>query len=175
MHNSRVMCAARLLAAVLALALAGCAGLPARSPSATAAASQGPLPPEPSGSVSADAALEVAFHAMSLLGTPYRLGGSTPQDGFDCSGLIRYVYLTTTGKSLPRTVLQLVRIGQRIELTQARAGDLVFFDTAGAYSHAGIFVGDARFVHAPSTGGAVRIERIDSPYWKKRFTAVVRP
>lgn len=125
--------------------------------------------------MSADAALEVAFHAMSLVGTPYRLGGNTPQDGFDCSGLIRYVYLATTGKSLPRTVVQLSRIGQRIDLSQARAGDLVFFDTAGAYSHAGIFVGNARFVHAPSTGGVVRIERIESPYWTRRFTAVVRP
>ena len=168
------MCTARLLVVSIALALAGCGGLPARVPSAGTNALPGSSALELPGALSDDAALEVAFHAMSLVGTPYRHGGNTPQDGFDCSGLIRYVYLTTVRRPLPRTVAQLSRIGQRVELSQARAGDLVFFDTAGAYSHAGIFVGNARFVHAPSTGGVVRIERIENPYWKRRVTAVVR-
>lgn len=113
---------------------------------------------------------EVVFHALQLVGTPYRYGGMSPEGGFDCSGLVLYVHQASGGPRLPRTVreqmampLPSVPEGQRV------AGDLVFFGQAGRPNHIGIYVGEGRFVHAPSTGGTVRLDRLDSPYWRSRY------
>jgi cell wall-associated NlpC family hydrolase len=121
-------------------------------------------------------AREVTMHAMTLVGTPYRWGGNTPSGGFDCSGLIVYVYLHSAQLGLPRTVAELQHAGEPIDRRSIRAGDLVFFGRRrGAATHAGIYVGDGRFVHAPSNGGRVGLSRMDTGYWGGQFLAVRRP
>ncbi len=115
----------------------------------------------------------ISIAAMGLVGVPYRFGGNTPAGGFDCSGLIVYVYNNAAGIKLPRTVQEMSRAGQAIQ--NAAPGDLVFFNTTGErYSHAGIYVGHSRFVHAPSKGGTVRLEKMTSPYWAARYTEARR-
>lgn len=119
-------------------------------------------------------AREAGFLALSLVDTPYRWGGNTPDTGFDCSGLIVYVFREAAGLALPRTVAQLARVGERVSTMTARTGDLVFFHTTGRYSHAGIYVGSGRFVHAPSAGGRVRLDGIAAPWWRERVAAIRR-
>ena len=109
------------------------------------------------------------------MGVPYRYGGNNPKSGFDCSGLIAYVYNKSANIKLPRTVQEMSTKGQSIDNSPPAPGDLVFFNTTGAnYSHAGIYVGQGRFVHAPSAGGTVRLEHITTPYWAARFTEARR-
>lgn len=112
---------------------------------------------------------DIAIHAMGLVGTPYRWGGNTPDSGFDCSGLIGYVYKSRAGVAPPRTVAQLSGFGQSVDSEELRTGDLVIFGKDPAW-HAGIYVGQGRFVHAPSTGGAVRLDRLDNRYWARQAT-----
>jgi cell wall-associated NlpC family hydrolase len=117
----------------------------------------------------------ISIAAMGLVGVPYRFGGNTPAGGFDCSGLIVYVYNNAAGIKLPRTVQEMSRAGQNIQNAAPAPGDLVFFNTTGErYSHAGIYVGHGRFVHAPSKGGTVRLEKMTSPYWAARYTEARR-
>jgi cell wall-associated NlpC family hydrolase len=117
----------------------------------------------------------IAIHALGLVGTPYRYGGNTPDSGFDCSGLIGYVYRHEVGTPPPRTVAQLSNWGQRIDDSELRTGDLVVFGRGRAPSHAGIYVGEGRFVHAPSTGGEVRMDHIESKYWSRQNPSFRRP
>lgn len=115
---------------------------------------------------------EVLFRAIGLVGTPYRWGGNTPDSGFDCSGLITYVYKDMAQVHLPRTTREMIVMpGQTVQRQSLNSGDLVFFATSGGrvVSHAGIYVGEGRFVHAPSTGGTVRLDRLDNPYWSKAY------
>jgi cell wall-associated NlpC family hydrolase len=112
---------------------------------------------------------EAAFLALGLVGTPYRYGGNTPEGGFDCSGLIGYVYLRSAGIAPPRTVAQISRWGQPVGTGDLRAGDLVIFGSGGSATHAAIHAGESRFVHAPSTGGTVRLNHIEERYWKTRL------
>ncbi len=130
--------------------------------------------PDTIGILSEALAREVTFLALSLVDTPYRWGGNTPQGGFDCSGLIVYVFDRAGGVRLPRTVEQLTRVGQPLRPEALRTGDLVFFDTIARFSHAGIFVGEDRFVHAPSRGGLVRLDRITTRYWSTRLSGIRR-
>jgi len=117
----------------------------------------------------------ISIAAMGLVGVPYRFGGNTPAGGFDCSGLIAYVYNNAAGIKLPRTVQEMSRAGQNIQNAAPAPGDLVFFNTTGErYSHAGIYVGHGRFVHAPSKGGTVRLDQMTSPYWAARYTEARR-
>jgi cell wall-associated NlpC family hydrolase len=119
---------------------------------------------------------DVLFHAISLVGTPYKYGGNSPNTGFDCSGLINYVFLTSAGLKLPRTTLELIEINARqIDQDRLYPGDLVYFNSnGGKVSHIGIYVGERRFVHAPSSGGTVRMDNIDTPYWQKHFVTAKR-
>ncbi|RZI94233.1 MAG: peptidoglycan endopeptidase [Variovorax sp.] len=117
---------------------------------------------------------DIAIHALGLVGTPYRYGGNTPDGGFDCSGLIGYVYRSRAGIAPPRTVAQLDGFGQPVSSSDLRTGDLVLFG-GGRPFHAGIYVGEGRFVHAPSTGGEVRLDRLAGVYWSKQALAVRRP
>ncbi len=119
-------------------------------------------------------ASDIAIHALGLVGTPYRYGGNTPDGGFDCSGLIGYVYRSRAGIAPPRTVAQLDGFGQPVSASELRTGDLVLFG-GGRPFHAGIYVGEGRFVHAPSTGGEVRLDRLAGVYWSKQTVAVRRP
>lgn len=116
---------------------------------------------------------EVAFMALALVGSPYAAGGASPETGFDCSGLVAYVYNRALRLSLPRDTFNLARAGQPV--TELEPGDLLFYNTQGrAYSHVGIYLGESRFVHAPSTGGSVRIEDMRLAYWTRRFDGARR-
>ena len=146
------------------LALAGLAGCAAPAIDRR----QGAAFPRPSPMSDLQAA-EAAFLALALVGTPYRYGGNTPEAGFDCSGLIGYVYERSAGISPPRTVAQISRWGQSVNASALRAGDLVIFGSNGSPLHAAIHAGASRFVHAPNTGGTVRLDDVHDRYWKSRL------
>ncbi|MFC7302423.1 C40 family peptidase [Cognatiluteimonas weifangensis] len=110
----------------------------------------------------------VLRRALALLGTPYRWGGSST-DGFDCSGLVGYVFRTTLGIELPRVSREMARSGEQVERARLSPGDLVFFGRRGRVDHVGIYVGDGQFVHAPRTGRDVTVSRLDSGYWSSKF------
>lgn len=150
------------LALLGALLLAACGSTPpARSPAALPA-------------LSGEQGSDIAIHALGLVGTPYRYGGNTPESGFDCSGLIGYVYKSRAGRAPPRTVAQLAGFGEAVTASALRTGDLVIFGKDPAW-HAGIYVGEGRFVHAPSTGGTVRMDRLDNVYWARQPVRFRRP
>lgn len=120
---------------------------------------------------------EVLFTALGLVGTPYRYGGNTPEGGFDCSGLIKYVYRGAAGVALPRTTREMKAMhGTTVRREALKAGDLLFFATSGGrrVSHAAIYVGEGRFVHAPSTGGTVRLDSLSNSYWQKNYLSAKR-
>jgi cell wall-associated NlpC family hydrolase len=108
-----------------------------------------------------------------MVGRPYRYGGSTPA-GFDCSGLVQFSY-RQAGVSIPRSTDDQLRATSRIRMSALRRGDLLFFDEEGKKkSHVGIYLGDGRFVHAPSSGKHVRTDRLDAAYWKKHLSEARR-
>ena len=122
-----------------------------------------------------DAGSEVVFRALSLLGVSYRFGGNTPETGLDCSGLVRLVYSDALGLPLPRRSEEISRVGPAIAPTELQPGDLVFFNTLRrAFSHVGIYIGNNQFVHAPSTGGSIRVENLGADYWTRRFDGARR-
>ncbi|MDP2824848.1 MAG: C40 family peptidase [Sulfuritalea sp.] len=113
--------------------------------------------------------------AMDLLGIRYRRGGSSPEAGFDCSGFVSHVFREGLGLMLPRSSKEMSKSGEAISRDELRPGDLVFFNTMRrAFSHVGIYLGDNQFVHAPRSGGRVRIEDLRENYWIKRFNGARR-
>lgn len=155
----------------LSLILAGCAGQPTRLPEAETEPAAAAVPV-----INAtDKASSVALQALAYLGTPYRTGGLSPQSGFDCSGLVAYVYREGAGLALPRNTFELSHLGQPIQPAALRAGDLVFYNTQRReYSHVGIYLGEDRFIHAPSSGGEVRVENLRADYWMRRYSGARR-
>lgn len=157
---------ARLSIILLIALLTACAG-PAPQPPVIA-----PVEPPAAG-----AAEDVLFSALGLVGTPYRYGGNTPDSGFDCSGLIGYVYRNSAGIQLPRSTREMIGIrAPTVGRDALQSGDLVFFATNGGsqVSHAGIYVGEGRFVHAPSSGGTVRLDSLSNTYWQKSYLSAKR-
>ena len=155
----------------LCLALSGCASQKLRLPDADVepAAAAAPLVR------ATDQASSVAMQALAYLGTPYRNGGLSPQTGFDCSGLVAYVYREGAGLALPRNTFDLSHLGEAIEPAALRPGDLVFYNTQQReYSHVGIYLGEERFIHAPSSRGEVRVENLRAGYWLRRFSGARR-
>jgi cell wall-associated NlpC family hydrolase len=150
---------ARLVIPALLLSLGACASAPGPSRSQA--------------HVEDNIASHAADVAASMTGKPYRYGGDTPA-GFDCSGLVRYSY-ARTGVELPRETSSLRLRASRISISGLRRGDLLFFDQEGKkFSHVGIYLGDGRFVHAPSTGGRVRTDRLDADYWQRHLVEARR-
>ena len=141
--------------------------------------SQVPREPEPEAPAGyTEQANEILFNALGLVGTPYRYGGSSPDSGFDCSGLINYVYRESANMALPRTVAEMSRLNAPdVGEDNLQSGDLVIFATGGGSrpSHAGIYVGDGRFVHAPSRGGKVRMDFLSDRYWERSYLNAKRP
>jgi hypothetical protein len=118
---------------------------------------------------------DVVVQALSLLGTPYRFGGSSPDIGFDCSGLVRHVFASVLDRDLPRRAEEISTVGHPVARADLQPGDLVFFDTLRrAFSHVAIYIGEGRFVHAPARNGRVRIEGLDDRYWAARFNGARR-
>ncbi|OFO33761.1 hypothetical protein HMPREF3050_04440 [Neisseria sp. HMSC065D04] len=114
---------------------------------------------------------ELMLHSMGLVGTPYRWGGSSIATGFDCSGMIQFVYKNALGVSLPRTARDMAAASRKIPDNQLKAGDLVFFNTGGLsqYSHVGLYIGNGEFIHAPSSGKTIKTEKLSSPYYAKHY------
>lgn len=161
---------ARLVIAVLV-----CAALPA--PAADIEAGRiSVTPPEITATAGyLEQAREVTIHALALIGVHYKWGSDTPGQGFDCSGLVSHVFHEVAGIVLPRNSQSMSRIGAKIEHDQLQPGDLVFFNTRRQpYSHVGIYIGEERFVHAPSRGGEVGVSSMQDSYWKKRYSGARR-
>jgi cell wall-associated NlpC family hydrolase len=154
---------------VMAAACAARSTTPGRVPAGAPAATGGRAP-----SSRAEAAgHRVAAAALELRGVPYRNGGTDP-GGFDCSGLVRYVF-DREGVALPRQTAAQFRAGVPIRREAVRAGDLLFFSTvAPGASHVAIALDEETFVHAPSSRGVVRVERLALPYWNSRFVGARR-
>ena len=113
--------------------------------------------------------------ALSLLGVPYKRGGTSPTSGFDCSGFVRHVFQESAGLILPHNAKAMAREGETVDKQALQPGDLVFFNTMRrAFSHVGIYLGDGKFVHSPRKGGKVRIEDMQESYWKKRYNGARR-
>ncbi len=120
-------------------------------------------------------ASDLVVDALGLLGISYRLGGSSPESGFDCSGMVRYVFQNALGMDLPRRAEEISRVGRKVDRNELKPGDLVFYKTLRrTISHVGIYLGDNRFIHAPSAGGAVRVDDMGQSYWAARFIAARR-
>ncbi|HJV80773.1 C40 family peptidase [Noviherbaspirillum sp.] len=120
-------------------------------------------------------ASELVVRAMGLIGIRYKYGGTAPESGLDCSGLVRYLFKDVWGTDLPRTSEEMSRVGEKVDTQNLQPGDLVFYNTLRhAFSHVGIYLGNNKFIHSPSPGGEVRIESMDLSYWKKRFNGARR-
>jgi cell wall-associated NlpC family hydrolase len=118
---------------------------------------------------------DVVVGALNMIGVRYRWGGNTPDSGLDCSGFVRYVFQDTLGMALPRRADEMSRVGEKVRVSDLKPGDLVFFNTMRrTFSHVGIYIGDNKFVHSPSTGSTIRVDDMDSGYWEKRFTGARR-
>lgn len=118
---------------------------------------------------------ELVFNAMGFMGRPYKLGGSSAETGFDCSGFVHAMYAQTLGLLLPRRAEQQAAATQTIDKTELQPGDLVFFNTMRrAFSHVGIYVGNGKFVHSPKPGAQVRVEDMGVGYWQRRFDGARR-
>lgn len=149
---------------------------PGGDPAATVPAPDEPPPaefpaPRPGGSREGDI---LTSTALALRGAPYVNGGATPE-GFDCSGFVQYVF-GRHGRLLPRETREQFRVGSPVNRDELAPGDLVFFSTiAPGASHVGIAVDRDRFVHAPSSRGVVRVERLSADYWRRRFVGARRP
>ncbi|HKR39124.1 MAG TPA: C40 family peptidase [Paraburkholderia sp.] len=118
---------------------------------------------------------DVVVGALNMIGVRYRWGGNTPDSGLDCSGFVRYVFQDTLGMSLPRRAEEMSRVGEKVSMSNLKPGDLVFFNTMRrTFSHVGIYIGDNKFVHSPSTGSTIRVDDLDDGYWEKRFTGARR-
>jgi len=143
--------------------LAACSGPAPRSSDSTETIAQASHPVSAKGN-------EVVFYAMGLIDTGYRFGGKNPEAGLDCSGMVSYIYGQAAGLKVQGSAADIARNGRAIERGELRPGDLVFFNTLNRpFSHVGIYIGDARFIHAPSTNGKVRIDRLSDSYFARRF------
>jgi len=118
---------------------------------------------------------KLTSYAWSLRGVTYKYGGRSPNTGFDCSGFVEHVFQHTANVLLPHDAQQISRHGLKVKSSQLREGDLVFYDTNNqAYSHVGIYLGNDRFIHAPSSGGSVRVEDMKLDYWRKHYNGARR-
>ena len=140
---------------ICVFSLAGCASAPSK-------------PPPPRNP-------EMVFQALAAAGVPYRRGGESPASGFDCSGLVAHVFDRAWGIAVPRSTEEQRNVGRAVKRTDLQPGDLVFYNTRNRpFSHVGIYLGDGNFVHAPRPGQRVRVENIDTPYWRARFNGARR-
>lgn len=127
------------------------------------------------GRVVSDKAADLVVTAMGFLGVPYKFGGNSFEQGFDCSGFVKSMFEQTVGLVLPRRSVEQAAVTQPIDPSELQPGDLVFFNTLKtAFSHVGIYVGDNKFIHSPRTGAVVRVEDMRVGYWSSRFNGARR-
>ncbi len=158
---------------LLALALAACAGARSTPGPVVRGLDYDALIAAPARPI-ADVRQRVIQTAAALLGTPYHFGGTTPA-GFDCTGYVAYVFRQAAGMDLPRRSVDQIRSGEAITPLAMQPGDLVYFRIEGEKSlHVGIYVGEGRFIHAPSTNGAVNVQSLATDYWRTRFLGARR-
>jgi len=176
----KLRCAFYLLCVIFAITNIGCATKSAKNAEKKPALER-KLQSTQAGSYSIDEAdwpdqaREVLVYALRLNGIRYQYGGNTPESGFDCSGFVRYVFQQASNLNLPHSAKAISQIGQSIPRNQLQAGDLVFFNTlSSAFSHVGIYLGNNRFIHAPTSGGGVRVEDMQKSYWQNRFDGAQR-
>ncbi len=156
---------ALVLSALLAALLSACGSPGPRSSVSTETIAQASRPVSEKGN-------EVVLYAMGLLDTGYRFGGKNPEAGLDCSGMVSYIYGQAAGLKVQGSAADIARSSRPIERNALRPGDLVFFNTLNrSLSHVGIYIGDTRFIHAPSTNGRVRIDRLSDSYYAQRYEA----
>lgn len=118
---------------------------------------------------------DLVMNALGLIGVRYRFGGNSPESGLDCSGFVRYVFNDTFGFMLPRRSVEMSQVGTTVAVNELRPGDLVFFNTMRhTFSHVGIYIGDNKFVHAPSTGSKIRVDDMRASYWVTRYNGARR-
>ena len=165
-----------LLSIVLALSSASCAAVEP-APKLTEAQINAEVTQyeEQSAENWSDRAREVLVNALSLTGIRYKYGGSSPETGFDCSGFVRYVFKQAASLTLPRSAIEISQLGTTVPKNELQPGDLVFFNTLkSAFSHVGIYLGNNRFIHSPSSGGKVRVENMEDGYWAKHYNGAQR-
>ena len=122
-----------------------------------------------------NAAQDVILQGLKMVGVSYRRGGASEEAGLDCSGFVQLVFKDSVGKLLPRTAREQSEVGEQVDTSQLKPGDLVFFNTMRrAFSHVGIYLGDNHFLHAPRTGAEVRVESMGSSYWAQRYNGARR-
>jgi cell wall-associated NlpC family hydrolase len=167
--GARVLRAALTAAASIALAACATAPFKTTAPSSSFGAPAARALPSPA---AADRREVMVDNAMSMLGQPYRYGGASP-GGFDCSGLVVYA-AGGAGVRVPRTALEQFDSGMPVARGQLRMGDLIFMHLAHKELHVGIAIDHERFIHAPSTGGHVRIDSLDVPPYAKGFIVARR-
>lgn len=118
---------------------------------------------------------DIVMYALGLSGIDYKYGGNSPDTGLDCSGFVRHVFQHIAGKKLPRNAYAMSRIGEVIDTNELEPGDLVFFNTLHKkFSHVGIYLGEDRFIHAPSSGAQIAISDMKEKYWSRRFNGARR-
>ncbi|SFZ72689.1 C40 family peptidase [Chitinimonas taiwanensis] len=157
-----------LLCALIALLLSACGSNPPSKPVARAPAK----PALSSIQINDDAGREIVMYALGLLDVGYVFGGKNPEAGLDCSGMVSFIYRHAVGVDLLGSAADMARKGRPISREQLQAGDLVFFNTMNRpFSHVGIYIGDDKFVHAPTSKGRIRIESIRNKYFAARFEA----
>ncbi|MCW5298095.1 peptidoglycan endopeptidase [Herbaspirillum lusitanum] len=158
-----------LAACCIAVLLTACGSAPMRAPEASKPTST-PTPTDIRSEAATEHGSEIAIYALDMIGTGYRFGGKNPDAGFDCSGMVSYIFNRAAGLKLSGSAADMARQGRQIDKSNLRPGDLVFFNTLNRpFSHVGIYIGDGRFVHAPSGNGKVHISRMDNPYFAPRF------
>ena len=166
------------LAVALALLMAGCAHEPASYPASKRPSEpiqRQPSAPPPSAGVRrpATAGERIAALARRMIGTPYRYGGQHPTEGFDCSGLVYYTH-GAVGLAVPRVSRDQYRRARKVSLAEAEPGDIIFFSDAAKLSHVAIYLGNGRFVHAPSSGRTVSEADLNAPYYRSHLVGIGR-
>lgn len=166
--NRKILCG-RITATMAVVALSACGSLPAKKVGVGGTASIG------HNNVTSEKASEVVMYALGLLETGYRFGGKNPEAGLDCSGMVSLVYGQAVGQPLKGSAADIARQGRPIDLSELRPGDLVFFNTdkqaPSRIGHVGIYIGEQRFIHAPSSGGKVRTDSLTSGWFASRIEA----
>lgn len=182
-YITRIMRFNLLYTLSFSIAVAGCGGAvrslaPVEEPAQArvpAARFSTPVPPPAPSQRAAPEHSEMIFQVLASIGVDYRFGGSSHATGFDCSGLVAHVFREGYGITLPRNTVGQSQAGRPVSAEELQPGDLVFYNTLNRpFSHVGIYLGDGRFIHAPKTGSAVRIETLKSDYWSRRWNGARR-